>query len=225
MALSQSPLPWDVLFWDLDGTITDPKLGIITSYQKIFSDFGLTPPAIEELLWVIGPPLRECLQHYLHLFDGLDMEGAVQRFRYWYVEKELMYLDTPYPGIFDLLKTLHDLGKTMYVATAKAHPYARQILERYKLKSFFLEVYGSELDGTRASKADLLAWLIKQEHLTPTRSILMIGDREHDAKAGHAHGLTTVGVGYGYGSEQELRAAGVHHFCPSVDSLRKLLLS
>ena len=216
---------WHTLLWDLDGTITDPRRGIIESYKSLLSEFKITAPEDQELLWVIGPPLRDCLRTLLKTNDSERIEFAVKRYRYWYVDQGFMYHDTPYAGIADLLADLKLAGYRMFVATAKAHPYARLILRHWQLERFFEAIHGSELDGMRSNKAELLSWMLTQHALKPRESILMIGDRLHDAIAAKKNQIQSLGVGYGYGSEQELQTAGVDLYCKDVAELRSALLS
>jgi phosphoglycolate phosphatase len=215
---------WKTLLWDLDGTITDPRKGIIDSYKALLKDFSVQCDPNDDLLWVIGPPLRDCLAKLLNTADSELIEKAVRRYRYWYVEQGLMYHDTPYQGIESLLTELKLANYRMFVATAKAHPYARLILRHWRLESFFEDVHGSELDGTRSNKADLLKWIIETNQLTPLESILMIGDRQHDVIAAKKNGLRSMGVGYGYGSKQELEEAGMDLFCQTIPDMRRILL-
>lgn len=212
-------------FWDLDGTITDPRLGIIGAYQALLSEYGLPVPSEASLRWVIGPPLRECLPQVLGLSSSGDIEEAVVKYRHWYVTQGLMYKDTPYPGIEDLLKALNHSGKRLFVATAKAHSYAKLILEHWSLDGYFECIHGSELDGVRSNKAELLSWMLERYGLKGSEQIVMIGDRRHDVVAGRANGLFTVGVGYGYGTETELKEAGAHQYHPTIGDLSKALLS
>lgn len=212
------------LLWDLDGTITDPRKGIIDSYKALLKDFSVQCDPNDDLLWVIGPPLRDCLAKLLNTTDTQLIEKAVRRYRYWYVEQGLMYHDTPYHGIESLLIELKSANYQMFVATAKAHPYARLILRHWRLESHFENVHGSELDGTRSNKADLLKWIIETNKLTHLESILMIGDRRHDVIAAKKNGLRSLGVGYGYGSKQELEEAGMDLYCQTIPDVRRMLL-
>ena len=216
--------PWHTLLWDLDGTIADPRKGIIDSYKALLREMAIPHKSDNEMLWVIGPPLRECLAKLLDISDAAKIEAAVKRYRYWYVEQGYMYHDTPYAGINELLVDLKEAGYRMFVATAKAHPYARLILRHWALENHFENIHGSELDGTRSNKADLLSWMISTYDLQPPQSVLMIGDRKHDAVAARSNRLPCIGVGYGYGSKQELESAGVDIFCQDIAELRKALL-
>lgn len=215
---------WKTLFWDLDGTITDPRGGIIGAYTEFLREAGIPVPDESKLLWVIGPPLRDCMAKILNTKDLVTIENAVTRYRHWYVNEGLMYRDTPYEGIRELLTDLQNAGFRMFVATAKAHTYGRLILRHWGLEDFFEEIHGSELDGTRSNKADLLRWMLEQYNIPADNSVVMIGDRSHDAIAAKANKLTSLGVGYGYGSLDELKNAGVDHYCASVQDLRDLLL-
>jgi phosphoglycolate phosphatase len=212
------------LFWDLDGTITDPRFGIIDSYKEYFKEIGRPVERDEDLLWVIGPPLRECFSTLLQTNDSTVIEAAVVRYRYWYVDRGYMYRDTPYPGIQELLKQLKQSGVNMYVATAKAHTYGKQILDHWSLAQYFEAVHGSELDGTRSNKTHLLKWMLElYPHLDPAR-ILMIGDRKHDMTAAQNNHIKCIAVGYGYGSQDELSKCNPDYFVESVATLSSLLL-
>jgi phosphoglycolate phosphatase len=215
---------WSVYLWDLDGTITDPRLGIIGAYQALYNEWGKTPPDEKDLLWVIGPPIRDCFKTLLQTDDKDVIEKAVARYRYWYVTEGLMYRDTPYPGIGEILKELRRKNVRLFVATAKAHIYAREILKHWGLSEYFEDIHGSELDGTRSNKAELLEWIMNRYQLDSSSNIVMIGDRKHDMIAGIANGLSTVGVGYGYGSRSELQDAGAQFYCENVLDLKSLLL-
>ncbi len=217
--------PFKTLLWDLDGTITDPRGGIIGAYSEFLRESGLTVPAEEDLLWVIGPPLRDCMAKLIGTTDKDTIEKAVVRYRHWYVNEGLMYRDIPYDGIRELLQDLQQSDVRMFVATAKAHTYGRQILRHWGLEEFFEDIHGSELNGTRSNKADLLSWMLDRYNIVADRSVVMIGDRKHDADAAKANRLTSLGVGYGYGSKDELTTAGVDHYCASVTDLRKLIFA
>jgi phosphoglycolate phosphatase len=181
-------------------------------------------PDESELLWVIGPPLRECLAKLLQTNDPERIEYAVTRYRHWYVNEGLMYRDTPYPGIESLLSEIKNSGYRMFIATAKAHSYARMILRHWNLERYFEAVHGSELDGTRSNKAELLRWMTSELDLREPGEIVMIGDRSHDIVAARKNGIASIGVGYGYGSKNELTDAGASYFAADIADLRKALL-
>ena len=132
--------------------------------------------------------------------------------------------NTVYPGIEAALTTLQAWGFALYVITSKPTVFARRILEFFGLHRFFRETYGSELDGTRADKADLIAHVLAQESIAPNDAV-MVGDREHDIKGALANGVVPVGVLWGYGSRQELERAGAFLLCAKTQELAALLSS
>jgi len=212
-----------ILLFDMDGTLTDPGIGITGSYQALLRDMGHTPPPAEELRWTIGPSLRDSLKKILKTEDAETIEQCVLRYRYHYVDRRLMLNDAPYPGISNLLNKLKEDGYRLFVATGKAHIYARTILEHFKLLHFFEKVCGPELDGTRSVKSELLAWMFESENILPSQAI-MIGDRHHDIIAAKTHGVTSIGITYGYGSRDELESAGADYIVHSPEQIREQIL-
>jgi len=195
----------DVIFFDLDGTLTDPKDGITRSIQYALESLGAPPPDTEDLLWCIGPPLRASLAR---LLDGDDEAAgqALARYRERFTEIGL-YENTVYDGIPELLDALTASGRRLFVATSKPHVYAERIVRYFGLDGFFDTVFGSELDGTRAEKTALLRYALAQSGVAAPEAV-MIGDREHDLIGARANGMPGIGVLYGYGSRDELLAAG-----------------
>jgi phosphoglycolate phosphatase len=193
------------LFIDLDGTLTDPKPGIHGSVRYAMEKLGTPLADDHELDWIIGPPMQESLRSLV----GSDALGAAAlihyRERYGAVG---LFQNTVYPGIPEALMALRISGRKMYLATSKLRPYAERILDHFSLAGYFDGVFGSELDGTNVHKTDLLRHALATTGADPARS-LMIGDRKHDAIGANANGITPVGVLWGYGSREELEAAGV----------------
>jgi len=193
----------DVLV-DLDGTLLDPKPGLIGSVQYAMAQLGHPVPPAEELLWLIGPPFRVS---FPKLFGTPDLtEAAIAHYRESY-RNGGMYDAIVYDGVPAALDALLDAGCRLFVATAKPHTYARPILERFDLARRFAGIHGPELDGTNDHKADLIAHMIAQ-HGVRAHSAVMIGDREFDVIAAARNGIPTVGVTWGYGSHAELETAG-----------------
>ncbi len=194
------------LLFDLDGTLTDPKDGIIRCIQFSLRRLGLgSPPGEDELLWCIGPPLRECFSRLLGACDGAVVEEAVRHFRERFSETGI-YENSVYPGIVPALESIHAMGGRIFLATSKATLFARRILDHFGLTPFFQGIYGSQLDGRLADKADLVAHVMKTEDLTP-RITLIVGDRFHDIVAGRKNGIRTAAVTYGYGALEEISAS------------------
>lgn len=210
------------ILFDLDGTLTDPKVGILTCINHALEQLGRGTLPIDELEWCIGPPLQGSFRTLLATEDEELVTTAVERYRDRFSTTGL-YENNLYEGIPDLLSQLCDRGDTLYVATSKPALYARQIIEHFGLGSFFRNIYGSELDGTRSDKKELLAWVLQQEGLAD-KEVWMIGDREHDMIGAVANDVRPVGVLWGYGSGEELAGAGALHLCNQPDELVTLLM-
>ena len=208
------------LFFDLDGTLTDPKPGITGSIQYALSKLGRTVPSQDELAWCIGPPLRASLVALLGGEDHADRAVELYRERFGDVGS---FENSVYPEIERVLAKLRQSGFRMFVATSKPHVFARRIIDHFGLNSHFERVFGSELDGTRVHKADLIAYALAQTGVDPSRS-LMIGDRSHDVLGAKANGVDAIGVTYGYGSREELIAAGVRQLCDSPRAVLDVIL-
>lgn len=206
---------------DLDGTLIDPKPGLIGSIQYALGKLGLAVPVAEELLWMIGPPFRVSFPRLIGSADRT--EEAIAHYRESYFNGA-MYDAVVYDGIPAALEALRGAGARLFIATAKPHYYARPILERFDLARHFAGIFGPELDGTRDHKHDLIAHIIASEGVRP-HGALMIGDREHDVLAAARNGIRTVGVTWGYGSVAELETAGAAVFCNSPSTLAATVLS
>lgn len=197
-----------VVLFDLDGTLTDPYVGIARSFDHALARLGISPADDFDYKALIGPPIRNAFD----LILGPDPEGNHERpvalYRERYADVGL-FENTPYDGVAAMLATLAREA-SLFVCTSKPTVYAQRILERFKLAHYFRSIYGCELDGTRGNKADLLAWILARESLDARESIL-IGDRLHDMTAAVANSVAGAGVLWGYGSEAELHAAGAMH--------------
>ncbi len=192
------------IFFDLDGTLTDPKPGITRSIQFALERLGRPVPVEDELTWCIGPPLLASLRQLLG--DDDLAANALVLYRERFSETGL-YENTVYEGIPEALESLRAANARLYVATSKPRVYAERILDHFGLSPYFATTFGSELDGTRVDKTELLRHALRITKATPSRST-MIGDREHDMIGARNNGLKAVGVLYGYGAREELEAAG-----------------
>ena len=209
------------LFFDLDGTLTDPKPGITASIQYALGKLGRHVPSQDELVWCIGPPLRAS---FVTLLDGEDLaDRAVALYRERFGDVGL-FENSVYPDIEGVLAAFARTDRRMFVATSKPHVFARRIIDHFGLAGHFEHVFGSELDGTRVHKADLLAYALEQTGIDP-REALMIGDRSHDVNGAKANGMDAIGVTYGYGSREELMAAGAKHLCASPRAILDVIHS
>jgi phosphoglycolate phosphatase len=202
----------DTVFFDLDGTLTDPKIGITASIQYALAKFDIPVPTQDELAWCIGPPLRASFQALLGRSDS-DADRAVAFYRERFGDVGL-FENTLYAGIEETLTAVAAPGRRLFVATSKPHVYADRIIDHFGLRPHFGRVFGSELDGTRVHKTDLLRYALDETSTDAARAI-MIGDRKHDMIGAANNGIRTIGVLYGYGSRAELTEAGAQHFCAS----------
>jgi len=200
----------DAIFFDLDGTLTDPKPGITRSIRYALQK--LDHPAIpseDELTWCIGPPLRASFVRLLGAETSADRAVSLYRERFSDVG---LFENAIYEGIDDVLTALGNSGHRLFVATSKPHVFADRIIDHFGLRHHFERVFGSELDGTRVDKGDLLEYALNEAAADPSRT-LMIGDRSHDMVGARNNGMGAIGVLYGYGSKDELIGAGASHVC------------
>jgi phosphoglycolate phosphatase len=202
-------------FFDLDGTLTDPKPGITRCIQYALEHLGFPVPTQDDLVWCIGPPLHASMKKFV----GTDelAHRAVELYRERFRDVGL-YENEAYAGIEETLAKVAVGGRRLFVATSKPKVYADRIVEHFGLGGLFEHVFGSELDGTRTDKADLLAYALSEAKLDPARAI-MIGDRSHDVVGARKNGMKAIGVLYGYGSLAELTDAGADHLCAAHPDL------
>jgi phosphoglycolate phosphatase len=206
----------DAIYFDLDGTLTDPKPGITRSIQYALRKLDHhTIPTEDELTWCIGPPLRASFVKILGTEDSADLAVSLYRERFSDIG---LYENGVYDGISDVLATLGQSGRRLFVATSKAHVYADRIVDHFGLRHHFEHVFGAELDGTRVDKSDLLAYALRTASVDPSKT-LMIGDRSHDMIGARNNGIRGIGVLYGYGSKDELIAAGALHVCATPQAI------
>lgn len=198
------------ILFDLDGTLTDPREGITRSIQYALAKLGIDEPDLTRLEHFIGPPLLQAFMQFYD-FDEARAWDAVNFYRERFKVTGL-YENRVFDGVSELLAELQGQGRTLYICTSKPWVFAREIASHFDFAKHFKVIYGSELDGTRTNKVDLIAHLLAEEKLDPTQT-LMIGDRKHDLIGARSNGLDAVAVGYGFGSHEELTAEQpAHHF-------------
>lgn len=192
------------LLLDLDGTLVDPAPGIIGSCRFAMGSMGHPVPESEDLRWIIGPSLRGT---FARLLGGRgDAEDALRHYRDRYSEWGITQAE-PYPGVLDVLASRRRLGTRFFLCTAKPAVFARRVVEHFGFAALLDGIYGPDLDGRFDDKGDLIAHILETERLEADQ-VCMVGDREQDVRAGGRHGIPTVGVLWGYGSREELSAAG-----------------
>lgn len=211
-----------VLF-DLDGTLTDPKEGIFNGIRHVLNRFNCDIPSETVLSECIGPPLRDSFSQLLNSRNEHLVPEAMSLYREHYSAIG-MFENRVYTGIENLLKALKRRGNVLYVATSKPEVFASAILRHFHLERYFSAVYGSNLDGSRADKADLIAHILNEEHLF-TGDTVMIGDRKYDMIGAAENGLKGIGVLWGYGSRTELEQSGAAAVCDTPEHLQCLLMT
>jgi len=209
----------NTIFFDLDGTLTDPKIGITRSIQYALERLGVPVPEMDDLLWCIGPPLRAS---FVRLLDEARADAAVDLYRERFGDIGL-YENDLYEGISETLLVLRNADKRLFVATSKPHVYAQRIVEHFGIGEHFGRVFGSELDGTRVDKTELLAFALAESDTAP-EDAAMIGDREHDMIGAVNNGLFGVGALYGYGTQSELQSAGAQRLASAPEMIPETFL-
>lgn len=207
------------IYFDLDGTLTDPYEGITKCILYALDELGFPHPDDDYLYGCIGPPLWDTFPQLVG--DELTRK-AVDLYRERFVAVGWRE-NRPYDGIHDTLEAVATAGHVLFVATAKPHMHAARIIEYFGMGEFFHNVYGSELDGTRATKSDLLRFAIDRNPGNVER--IMIGDRRHDLAGAIANEMTPIGVAWGYGSTEELDEAGAKAIVRTPEELSELLFT
>lgn len=207
-----------VILFDLDGTLTESGEGIINCVQYALEKLGKKEEHPENLQCFIGPPLKEQFMKYAGLGEE-EGEKAVVYYRERYTTTGI-FENRLYPKIPELLELLKINNKILAVASSKPEVYVKQILEHFQIADYFTAIVGSELDGRRTEKAEVIEEALRRMHLEEERDkVLMVGDRSHDVQGAISCGLQCIGVAYGYGSREELEKAGAVYIADSVEDL------
>ena len=220
--------------FDLDGTLTDPVVGITSCVRYALEAYGISEPDQNKLKKFIGPPLIPAFMEYYGV-DRITAQNMQEKYRERFVIKGL-YENELYPGIPALLSALKDAGKTVGLATSKPLVHAKKILQHFDILQYFDILAGASLDNSLGTKEEVLARALRQiaqregsqkppSDKETAAKCIMIGDRKYDILGGHRFGLDTVGVLYGYGSKEELTEAGADLLAESVTALQSVLLS
>lgn len=208
---------------DLDGTLIDSQPGILASCLAALRALGHRPDETLDIKRFIGPPLEEMMQVLLQSY-GDDRTGeAVLAYRRHYGDSGLLG-SVPYPGIGESLKEMQQAGLRIYLATSKRETFARRILDHLEFATYFDGIHGSVPGGALDHKPELLAHILSEHDLPPSRS-LMVGDRRHDISGAHAVGMRGLGVLWGYGTRDELEIAGADQLVESTADLARTVVS
>lgn len=212
-----------VLLFDLDGTLTDPGVGITKSVKYALDYFNIHTQNLKEHYRFIGPPLLQSFMKY-YGFSEEQAQTGVEKYREYFRDTGI-FENEPYQGIDRLLDCLSKAGRRLIVATSKPKVFADRILERFNLMQYFDMVCGSELDGTRVNKGEVIRYALDKAGIVDLGKVIMIGDREHDIIGAKEAGIDSIGVLFGYGSYDELHGAGATYIVDTVEELKNLLLA
>ncbi|AJH18666.1 MULTISPECIES: HAD family hydrolase [Bacillus] len=208
---------YTTFLFDLDGTVTDPKKGIVNSVLYALEKVGIEELHVSELDSFIGPPIQQSFVERYNMNEG-EVERAVFYFREYLKQRGLLE-NSVYEGIPNLLKQLKDTGNRLFIATSKPTIFARQVIEHFQLTNYFEDIIGSNLNGTRIKKEEIIAHILQQNEGLNKEEVVMIGDRKHDIIGANHNGIASIGVLYGYGSENELIEVSATHIAKDIEEL------
>lgn len=213
---------YELILFDLDGTISDPKEGITKSVQYALQKLGKEEPDLDKLERFIGPPLQESFPKYYGYNEEITNQAiALYRKRF---SQSGMFENELYPSISMLLDLLQKEGCILIVATSKPTIFAETILKYFQIEQYFTQIIGSNLDGTRTSKTEIIQYIVDLYPSYQLSDFVMIGDREHDIIGAKNVGIDSIGVTYGYGSYEELHKANATYIVESIDQLTDILI-
>lgn len=215
---------WNTVLFDLDGTLTDSGEGIMKSVQYALEKLGKPEPDLEKLRCFVGPPLKQQFMAYA----GLDEEQGEQAVKYYRERYTVtgIYENSLYPGVRKMLELFRKNGIRMCVASSKPEIYVKQILEYFKIDSYFSAIVGSELDGTRTDKAEVIEETLRRLGMEKQKNeIVMVGDRKFDVIGARNLGLDCIGVTYGYGNLAEMKEARPAFIATEVAGIAECMLN
>jgi phosphoglycolate phosphatase len=213
---------YEIVMFDLDGTITDPKVGITKSIQYALVKLGIEEDNPNKLTEFIGPPLLESFKKH-YLLDDLKARRAVDFYREYYTEKGIFETNIQF-DVPKILKQFHDNDVKLILATSKPTVYADRILKHFDIHKYFLLVVGSNIDLTLTHKDEIIGYIISSLTNYRKSQMVMVGDRRDDIVGAHHNGISSIAVTYGYGSIEELQGANPTYVVHSVEELKSLLI-
>jgi len=212
---------YEYILFDLDGTLTDPKEGIIRSIEYALQKMGLQEMEESKLLTFIGPPIQRSFSEVCGMNED-EVTRAVHFYREYFT-KNGMIENKVYNGIPQLLHELKEAGKKLFVATSKPTVFAYEILKFFQLDHYFTEIVGSNLDGSRIDKKEIIEWICQKYLQFSDGDVVMVGDRSHDIIGANMNGIESIGVTYGYGTRVELEQVKAGYIVATVEELRTIL--
>ena len=214
---------YDNIFFDLDGTLTDPGPGITNSVMYALEKFGISVPDRAALYPFIGPPLIDSFRRYYGFTDA-DARRAVTYYREYFTDTGI-FENAVYPGIPELLERLRADGRCLAVATSKPEPFAERIAVHFELAGYFDCIAGAAMDETRTGKDEVIRSAMERCCISAPETVLMVGDREHDVLGAAKRDVDCLGVLYGYGSREELESAGALYLAETVPDVSEMILN
>lgn len=209
------------IIFDLDGTLTDNTAGITNSLKYALQQMHVDDYPEDILGKFIGPPLQWGFSNLFGM-DERTSKLAVEHFREYYGENG-WHQNEPYDGILELLQELDRMGKKMYIATSKLEKYALKIMRHFEFNKYIIQLNGADYSGEKATKSTIISTLMGARQIVPSKEVVMVGDTVFDVQGGKENGLSTIAVGYGFGTEMELKNARPDIFVETVDELFEVL--
>lgn len=210
------------ILFDLDGTLTNPRLGIGNSLKYALRQMQIDGYSDEILERFVGPPLQDGFKNLFGLNER-NTGLAVEHFRVYFGEKGL-YENIPYPGISELLEELHFSGKRIYVVTSKLEKYAKMIIRHFEFDRYIDDLIGAEATGKHSGKGNLITGLMERNRIAATDSVVMVGDTHYDMIGARENRISSIAVTYGFGTEETLTTCDPDYLVDSVDELAELLI-
>ncbi len=210
------------ILFDLDGTLTNPRLGIGNSLRYALRQMQIEGYSDEILERFVGPPLQEGFKNLFGLNER-NTELAVEHFRIYFGDKGL-YENEPYPGITGLLEELYLSGKRIYVVTSKLEKYAKMIIMHFEFDRYIDDLIGAEQTGKHSGKGQLISELMERNRIPASPSVVMIGDTYYDMIGAKENEISSIAVGYGFGTQASLSSCDPDYMVDSVAELAELLV-
>lgn len=212
---------YDVVLFDLDGTLTDPGEGITNSVAYALNKFGISVDDKKELYNFIGPPLIDSFMKYY----GMNYEDGLKAVEYYreYFGVTGIFENTMFKGIPELLDSIKKSGRKISLATSKPEQYAVRILDHFGLTKYFDFIGAATMDESRSKKVDVITYTLDKLGVTDKSKVVMIGDRHHDIDGANQNGLDSIGVLFGYGDRVELETAGATYIAETINDIFKFL--
>lgn len=214
-----------IVLFDLDGTLTDPMVGITRSVQHVLKAHGIVEQDLQKLCPFIGPPLTDSFKEF-YGFSEKEAKDAIPIFHEYFAGRG-MYENKVYEGVEEMLETLKEAGFVLAVATSKPEYFAEKILRHFHLRDYFELVGGADMEETRVKKGEIIRYTLERLNAGPLEAcdVIMVGDRKHDVIGAKEAGIPCLGVLYGYGSREELSEAGADMIVETVEELKERLIN